>query len=82
MSPSEARVVADRAANAFPRWSSLGPNARRALLMNAAAALEARKDDFVRAMMAEVGATAGWAMFNAGSICALLLAWEVRRKEN
>ena len=32
--------------------------------MNAATALEARKDDFVRAMMAEVGATAGWAMFN------------------
>jgi len=26
--------------------------------------LEARKDDFVQAMMAEIGATAGWAMFN------------------
>jgi len=64
MSPSEARAVADRAANAFPGWSTLGPNARRALLMNAATALEARKDDFVRAMLAEVGATAGWAMFN------------------
>jgi acyl-CoA reductase-like NAD-dependent aldehyde dehydrogenase len=64
MSPSEARAVAERAANAFPGWSTLGPNARRALLMNAATALEARKDDFVRAMMTEVGATAGWAMFN------------------
>jgi benzaldehyde dehydrogenase (NAD) len=64
MSPGEARAVADRAANAFPGWSTLGPNARRALLMNAATALEARKDDFVRAMMTEVGATAGWAMFN------------------
>jgi benzaldehyde dehydrogenase (NAD) len=64
MSPAEARAVADRAANAFPGWSTLGPNARRALLMNAATALEARKDDFVRAMMTEVGATAGWAMFN------------------
>jgi benzaldehyde dehydrogenase (NAD) len=64
MSPVEARAVADRAANAFPGWSTLGPNARRALLMNAAAALEARKDDFVRAMTTEVGATAGWAMFN------------------
>ena len=64
MSPAEARAVADRAASAFPGWSTLGPNARRALLMNAAAALETRKDDFVRAMMAEVGATAGWAMFN------------------
>ena len=64
MSPAEARAVADRAADAFPGWSALGPNARRALLMNAATALEARKDDFVRAMMTEVGATAGWAMFN------------------
>ena len=64
MSPGEARAVADRAANAFPGWSSLGPNARRALLMKAAIGLEARKDDFVLAMMTEVGATAGWAMFN------------------
>ncbi len=64
MSPGEARAVADRAANAFPGWSTLGPNARRALLMNAATALEARKDDFVQAMTTEVGATAGWAMFN------------------
>ena len=64
MSADEARAVVDRAANAFPGWSTLGPNARRALLMNAATALEARKDDFVAAMMTEVGATAGWAMFN------------------
>ena len=40
MSPGEARAVADRAASAFPGWSRLGPNARRALLMNAATALE------------------------------------------
>jgi acyl-CoA reductase-like NAD-dependent aldehyde dehydrogenase len=64
MSTGGAHAVADRAANAFPAWSTLGPNARRALLMSAAAALEARKDDFVRAMTTEVGATAGWAMFN------------------
>ena len=64
MTAREAGAVAERAAGAFPGWSSLGPNARRALLMNAATALEARKDDFVRAMMTEVGATAGWAMFN------------------
>ena len=64
MSPDDARAVAEHAASAFPVWSMLGPNARRALLMKAADALEARKDDFVRAMMTEVGATAGWAMFN------------------
>lgn len=64
MSAAEARAAADRAAAAFGSWSVLGPNARRALLMKAAIALEARKDDFVQAMMGEIGATAGWAMFN------------------
>jgi acyl-CoA reductase-like NAD-dependent aldehyde dehydrogenase len=64
MSVAEANAVADRAAAGFARWSSLGPNARRAVLMKAAAALEERKDHFVQAMMTEIGATAGWAMFN------------------
>src|SRR6185369_17172856 len=53
-----------RAAAAFPAWAGQGPNARRAVLMKAAEALAARKDDFVAAMMAETGSTAGWAMFN------------------
>ena len=64
MTPNEAMAVADRAAQGFKTWSTLGPNARRATLMKAAAALEARKDDFVSAMMTEIGATAGWAAFN------------------
>jgi benzaldehyde dehydrogenase (NAD) len=64
MTAAEARAVADRAAAAFPAWAALGPNARRAILLKAASALEARKEDFVKAMMAEIGATAGWAMFN------------------
>ena len=64
MTPSEACAIADRAAGAFAGWSAFGPNARRGLLMKAAAALESRKDEFVHAMMTEVGATAGWAMFN------------------
>ncbi|HKR88733.1 MAG TPA: aldehyde dehydrogenase, partial [Phenylobacterium sp.] len=42
----------------------LGPNARRAKLAEAAAALEARADAFVEAMMSEIGATEGWARFN------------------
>ena len=37
-------AIAARAAAAFPAWAALGPNARRAVLMKAAAALEARKD--------------------------------------
>lgn len=64
MTPDEARAVAEAAAQGFIAWSAQGPNARRAVLMKAAAALEARKDEFVKAMMAEIGATAGWAMFN------------------
>jgi acyl-CoA reductase-like NAD-dependent aldehyde dehydrogenase len=64
MTVEEARAVADRAAAGFPAWAALGPNARRAVLNKAAAALEARKDEFVKAMMSETGATAGWAMFN------------------
>ena len=64
MTVDEACAVAARAEAAFPAWAALGPNARRAVLNGAAAALEARKEKFVEAMMAEVGATAGWAMFN------------------
>ena len=64
MTAGDMAAVAERAAAAFPSWSAQGPNARRAVLMKAAAALEARKDQFVEAMMGETGATAGWAMFN------------------
>ena len=64
MTAKEAAAVADRAAAGFEAWSQLGPSARRATLTKAAASLEARKDQFVAAMMGEVGATAGWAMFN------------------
>jgi len=66
MQASEMGDIARRAAAAFPAWAGLGPNARRAVLMQAAAALEARKDDFVAAMVSEIGATPGWAMFNLG----------------
>ena len=64
MTAIDAAAVADRGAAGFAQWSGSGPNTRRTLLMSAAAALESRKDEFIRAMMAEIGATAGWAMFN------------------
>jgi benzaldehyde dehydrogenase (NAD) len=64
MSAGDARAVAERAAQASTEWARTGPNTRRALLIKAAAELETRKDAFVQAMMAEIGATAGWAMFN------------------
>jgi benzaldehyde dehydrogenase (NAD) len=63
-SADDARAAADSAAAAFPAWSAMGPNARRATLMKAAAALETKAQDFVDAMMAEIGATEGWARFN------------------
>jgi acyl-CoA reductase-like NAD-dependent aldehyde dehydrogenase len=66
MKAADIPAIAARAAAVFPAWASQGPNARRAVLMKAATALEARKDDFVAAMMAETGSTAGWAMFNLG----------------
>ena len=57
-------AIAERAQAGFAVWSHMGPNARRAVLMKAADALVAKKDEFVAAMMGEIGATAGWAMFN------------------
>ena len=66
MTVIEATAVAEAAALAFPIWSTMGPTARRAILTNAATALEARAADFVAAMMGEIGATAGWAQFNLG----------------
>ncbi len=64
MKAADMPVIAARAQAGFSTWSAMGPNARRAVLMNAAATLEAKKDDFIDAMMGEIGATAGWAMFN------------------
>jgi acyl-CoA reductase-like NAD-dependent aldehyde dehydrogenase len=64
MTVAQANAVADTAQAALAGWSALGPNARRALLTKAAAALEAKADAFVDAMMSEIGATEGWARFN------------------
>jgi benzaldehyde dehydrogenase (NAD) len=62
----DANAAADAAAAALEGWAALGPNARRANLTKAAAALEAKAADFVDAMMGEIGATKGWALFNLG----------------
>ena len=64
MTASDATAVADKAGKAFSGWAAHGPNARRAILMKAAAALEARADQFIAAMMGEIGATEGWTRFN------------------
>src|SRR5437764_11394603 len=59
-----ANGAADAASAAFPAWSSIGPNARRALLNQAADSLEARADAFVARMAEELRASEPWARFN------------------
>jgi benzaldehyde dehydrogenase (NAD) len=66
MKASDMPALTAKAASAQSVWAEQGPNARRAVLTKAAAGLESRKDDFVAAMIAETGSTAGWAMFNLG----------------
>ncbi|MDT0508348.1 aldehyde dehydrogenase [Novosphingobium sp. MMS21-SN21R] len=66
MQAGDIPAIAARAGAAFPAWAAMGPNARRAVLMKAAVALESRADAFVEAMMGEIGATKGWALFNLG----------------
>ncbi len=66
MKASDIAAITEKAAAAFPIWAATGPNARRAVLMKAATALESKADAFVEAMMAEIGATKGWALFNLG----------------
>lgn len=61
---ADADKAADAAARAFPGWSSTGPAERRALLMAAADALQAKGGEIAAAMAEEIGSTAAWAGFN------------------
>ena len=63
-SEADAIAAVQAAAVAFKTWSQTGPGERRALLLKAADALQARTPEFVQAMQAETGATALWAGFN------------------
>lgn len=64
--------AAEAAAAAFVAWSTRGPNARREVLCRAADLMLAAKDEFVDRMMAETGATAGWAHFNVQAAATIL----------
>ena len=55
----DALKAADAAAAAFPGWSHTAPGERRKILWAAGDALEAKIDQFIEAMGAETGATAG-----------------------
>jgi benzaldehyde dehydrogenase (NAD) len=63
-SPADAVMAAEAAAEAFKTWSETGPGERRALLLKAAEALEAKTPKFIEAVPAETGATGMWAGFN------------------
>ncbi|WP_211460819.1 aldehyde dehydrogenase [Collimonas silvisoli] len=63
-SVADALRAVDAAAAAFPAWSATGPGERRALLIKAARALEAKGEAFAAAMAAETGASGIWAGFN------------------
>lgn len=72
-SPDDARAAVDAAALAFPAWAAMGPGERRALLMKASQALEAKGEAFAAAMAAEVGASGIWAGFNVHLAADMLL---------
>ncbi|MDE2477267.1 MAG: aldehyde dehydrogenase [Betaproteobacteria bacterium] len=69
----DARAAVDAAAAAFPAWSALGPNARRALLIKAAHALEAKGEAFAAAVASETGGSGLWAGFNVHLAAGMLL---------
>jgi benzaldehyde dehydrogenase (NAD) len=61
---AEAVAAVEAAAAAFPAWSRTGPGERRALLLKAAQAIEAKAQALTEAMASETGAGAPWAGFN------------------
>ena len=63
-SVADVNASVDAAAAAFPAWAATGPGRRREILLKAAETLLARQPDFVKAMVAETGATEAWAGFN------------------
>lgn len=72
-SPDDARAAVEAAAKAFPAWSAMGPGQRRALLMKASVALQAKGESFAAAMAMETGASSLWAGFNVHLAADMLL---------
>jgi acyl-CoA reductase-like NAD-dependent aldehyde dehydrogenase len=61
---ADAKAAADAAQAAFPKWSAMGPTARRKILNKAADILEARTPDFITLVSGETGGSPGWGGFN------------------
>ncbi|MCK0506149.1 aldehyde dehydrogenase [Aromatoleum anaerobium] len=70
---ADAVAAVDAAAAAFPAWAAMGPGERRALLLKASRALEAKSDAIAAAMAAETGASGIWAGFNVRLGAGILL---------
>jgi acyl-CoA reductase-like NAD-dependent aldehyde dehydrogenase len=71
-SVADVNLAVDAAAGAFDGWAATGPGRRRELLLRSAETLLAHQTDFIRAMVAETGATEGWASFNVATGAAFL----------
>ncbi|WP_447009232.1 aldehyde dehydrogenase family protein [Saccharothrix hoggarensis] len=70
--PADVRRAVEAAHAAFPSWSALPPSSRRRIALKAADVLEARVDEAVAVMAAEVGGVAGWARFNVALAAGIL----------
>lgn len=57
---------------AAPGWAQQTPEARRTILLRAADLMEERVEDFLKLMVAEAGATGGWAGFNVHLAASML----------
>ncbi|WP_119154115.1 aldehyde dehydrogenase [Caldimonas tepidiphila] len=62
--PADAVKAVEAAQKAFPAWAEMGPGQRRALLLKAAEALEAKAPAFAEAVASETGGSALWSGFN------------------
>jgi len=68
----DARAAVKSSAAAFHAWSRTGPNARRDILLEAAALLHERAGPLSEIMVAETAASEGWALFNVHLACGML----------
>ncbi|WP_292043094.1 MULTISPECIES: aldehyde dehydrogenase family protein [unclassified Brevundimonas] len=63
-SPADVTAAVDAASRALPAWSEMLPYERRKIFLRAADIMEARSEDAVATMAAEVGGARPWAAFN------------------
>src|SRR5690349_204810 len=68
---ADVELAVKSSAAAFESWGATAPGRRRELLLRAAEVLLSHQAEFVRYMIAETGATEGWAAFNVAIGAAL-----------